>query len=71
MVYGEDDLITLPWYNETVAAHVPGARVVAIPHAGHLLWLERPEVLSRAIEEFLAETGDASGRPRDNGDIRS
>lgn len=53
VVYGEDDLITLPWYNETVAALVPGARVRSVPHAGHLLWLEHPQLLCRAIEELL------------------
>lgn len=55
VVCGEDDLITLPWYNETVAAHVPMARLVTVPQAGHLIWLERPEALSLAIDQFLAE----------------
>jgi 3-oxoadipate enol-lactonase len=57
VVRGDDDLITLPWYNATVADLVPGARLVSIPHAGHLSWLEHPESVTAHIEDFLARTG--------------
>ncbi|HET6909129.1 MAG TPA: alpha/beta hydrolase [Mycobacteriales bacterium] len=55
VVHGEDDLITLPWYNRTVANLLPAAQLVTIARAGHLVWLERPEELNRAIEAFLSD----------------
>jgi pimeloyl-ACP methyl ester carboxylesterase len=54
VVYGEEDLITLPAYNERVASLVPGAIVRRIPRAGHLALYERPDELTRCIDEFLA-----------------
>lgn len=54
VVYGEEDLITLPAYNERVASLVPGATVRRIPRAGHLAAYERPDELIRCIDEFLA-----------------
>lgn len=53
VVYGDEDLITLPRYNETVAQRIPGARSVRIPDAGHLALLERPEPVNAAIARFL------------------
>jgi pimeloyl-ACP methyl ester carboxylesterase len=53
VVHGEDDLITLPWYNSTVAELIPRARLVTIPHAGHLSWLERPQELNIHLAEFI------------------
>jgi pimeloyl-ACP methyl ester carboxylesterase len=53
VVHGDDDLITLPWYNATVAELIPGATLVTIPHAGHLSWLERPEELTVHLADFL------------------
>jgi 3-oxoadipate enol-lactonase len=58
VVYGAEDLITLPWYNRTVAELIPGAVLCKIPRAGHFLWLERPEQLNAAIEEFLLTTNN-------------
>lgn len=53
VVYGDEDRITLPRYNERVAAAIPGAAVARIPRAGHLVWLERPAELNGHIEKFL------------------
>ncbi|HEV7824907.1 MAG TPA: alpha/beta hydrolase [Mycobacteriales bacterium] len=63
VVYGEEDLITLPSYNERVASLVPGAVVRRIPRAGHLAVFERPGELTRCIDEFLA-TVDAPADER-------
>jgi pimeloyl-ACP methyl ester carboxylesterase len=54
VLYGSEDLITLPWYNRTVAEHIPGAEIEEITGAGHLAWLERPEQVNAAIDRFLA-----------------
>lgn len=59
VVHGEDDLITLPWYNALVAKRIAGAELVTIPHAGHLAWLERPAEVSAAIEPFLVRCSAA------------
>lgn len=53
VVYGEEDRITLPRYNETVAAAIPDAAVARIPRAGHLVWLERPTEFNAHIEQLL------------------
>lgn len=53
VLYGEEDRITLPRYNERVAVAVPGARVARIPRAGHLVWLERPAEFNAHVEQFL------------------
>ena len=53
VLHGEDDLITLPWYNETVADLIPNATREVIASAGHLVWLERPHEVNRHIDQFL------------------
>jgi pimeloyl-ACP methyl ester carboxylesterase len=58
VIYGEEDLITLPRYNQTVARLIPGAQEIAIPAAGHFAFVERPDVVNDAIAAFLVEAGD-------------
>lgn len=53
VVYGEEDLITLPRYNEVVTQRIPRARSVRIPGAGHLAFAERPAPVNEAISQFL------------------
>lgn len=53
VVHGDDDLITLPWYNRTVADLIPGAKLSILAHAGHLAWLERPDEFGELVERFL------------------
>ncbi|MFC5949297.1 alpha/beta fold hydrolase [Pseudonocardia lutea] len=55
VVHGDQDLITLPWYNRAVADAVPGARLETVADAGHLVWLERPHELNALLDPFLAE----------------
>ncbi|SHK43273.1 Pimeloyl-ACP methyl ester carboxylesterase [Pseudonocardia thermophila] len=57
VVHGDQDLITLPWYNRAVAEAIPDARLRTVRDAGHLVWLERPAELNRLLDEFLAEIG--------------
>jgi pimeloyl-ACP methyl ester carboxylesterase len=37
-----------------LAAHIPGAELILVPGAGHLVILERPEVVNEAITSLLA-----------------
>jgi pimeloyl-ACP methyl ester carboxylesterase len=53
VVYGDEDLITLPRYNEEVAARIPGSQAHVIPSAGHLAWVERGAEMNVVIERFL------------------
>lgn len=52
---GAEDRITPPALSEALAGLIPGARVVAIPRAGHLSNLEQPEAFNAALDAFLAE----------------
>jgi pimeloyl-ACP methyl ester carboxylesterase len=40
-----------------MAAAIPGARLVAIPGAGHLPPVERPSETTAAIQDFLRAVG--------------
>lgn len=53
VLYGAEDLVTRPDYNQCVAAAIPGARAVEIPRGGHLAVIEHPDVANAAIDEFL------------------
>lgn len=54
VLHGDEDLITLPWYNATVAELIPGATLSTIAHAGHLSWLERPDEVTTHVADFLS-----------------
>jgi pimeloyl-ACP methyl ester carboxylesterase len=62
VVHGDEDLITLPWYNRTVADLIPGATLASIPTAGHLAWLERPDEVNNLIERFLSRLPEPADR---------
>ncbi len=53
---GEDDLLTPPKYSEYLHSQITGSKFVRIPDAGHILMLEKPELVNRAIEKFVLES---------------
>jgi len=53
---GEDDRLTPPKYAHYLQDSIPGASLTIIPHAGHMVMVEQPELVSQAIEELLAAT---------------
>lgn len=57
VVVGADDEITPPAEARAMAAAIPGARLVAIPGAGHMAPLEQPGPVNQAILAFLKEVG--------------
>jgi pimeloyl-ACP methyl ester carboxylesterase len=61
VVHGDEDLITLPRYNRTVADLVPGAALATIPATGHLSSFERPAELNALIEGFVNRVGTSTG----------
>jgi 3-oxoadipate enol-lactonase len=54
VVVGEQDAITPPAVAETLAARIPGAKLVRIEGAGHLSNLEKPDRFNAAVRTFLA-----------------
>ena len=52
---GEDEEPELNVASERLAAQIAGARRVRIPKAGHVVPLEQPDALARAVLDFLSE----------------
>ena len=52
---GEQDAETPPAYAHAIAERIPGAEVVIIPQAGHLVNLEQPEAVNGALMRFLQD----------------
>ncbi|MFI5532391.1 alpha/beta fold hydrolase [Kitasatospora sp. NPDC051853] len=55
---GTKDLLTPPEYSEAIAAELPGCELVLVPDAGHLVMLERPELVNRQLADLLAAVGE-------------
>jgi non-heme chloroperoxidase len=49
---GSADRITVPSHARRLAAGVPGARLVTIPDAGHMLNWEAPDALVNIVASF-------------------
>ena len=50
---GEDDLLTPVKYSIFLRDEIPDSKLVRIPDAGHLLMIEKPDPVNRAIQEFV------------------
>jgi pimeloyl-ACP methyl ester carboxylesterase len=61
VIVGDEDRATVPAESEHIARSISGAELVRVPDAGHLSPLERPDVVTPAIERFL---GALSSRDR-------
>lgn len=53
VVHGEQESIPMDLVEEWVTS-LPNARLVKVPRAAHFTYLERPEIVWPAVEEFLA-----------------
>ncbi len=53
VVGGTDDRLTPPRYAEELAKAIPGAELAYIPEAGHLPYLESPELFARVVLSYL------------------
>src|SRR3954469_521744 len=51
---GEDDLLTPPERSREIAALMPQSKLLLVPRCGHMLTLERPEVVNRSLSDWLA-----------------
>ena len=53
VIVGDADAITPPDVAQSMAAKIPGAKLVTIRGAGHMSPMEQPEQVSRALRRFL------------------
>lgn len=56
VICGEEDQLTPLKYSQFLADHIPGARLVTIPEAGHMVMLEKPQETTDAIAAFSSVT---------------
>lgn len=54
VIVGEADRICPRAAAEDLAGAIPGARLVAVPGGGHVVHLEKPDEVNRAIEDLIA-----------------
>ncbi|GHA66223.1 alpha/beta fold hydrolase [Streptomyces termitum] len=57
---GDQDLVTPVSHTEAIAAELPGAELVVVPEAGHLVMLERPGTVDAALWRLLVRAGVAA-----------
>jgi pimeloyl-ACP methyl ester carboxylesterase len=63
VIVGEKDRLIAARLGIELATQIPGAQLVWVPGAGHVLILEHPELVNRAITDLLARVA-AGGLPR-------
>jgi pimeloyl-ACP methyl ester carboxylesterase len=56
---GEADLFTPPECSREIASLIPQARLVLLPRCGHMLTMERPEVVNATLQAWLASVSPA------------
>lgn len=52
---GEDDRVTPPQQSRRMHERIAGSKLVTLPGTGHVSSVESPQLVTRAIEQFLAE----------------
>ena len=61
---GDKDLLTPSAHSEEIAERLPGAELVVVPDAGHLVLLERPQTVNAALAALVAKAADARAGAR-------
>lgn len=59
LVFGGADSLAVPAVGERMAEQIPGARLIVIPEAGHLVNIEFPEAFNEGVLAFLDEHRDS------------
>jgi pimeloyl-ACP methyl ester carboxylesterase len=57
VLVGDSDELTPPDRSAEIAAAIAGARLVVIPHCGHMCALETPAAVTRALVEWRMGSG--------------
>ncbi len=53
VIHGEADRLVPPGNGKLIAARIPNAKLVLIPHAGHIFSTDQPAAAQAAVSEFL------------------
>ncbi len=61
---GDRDLLTPVAHSEQIAEAVPGAELVIVPDAGHVVLLERPEIVTTALSGLINSVLEAPSAKR-------
>src|SRR5258708_36633840 len=54
LIHGENDQLVPPGNGELIAQRIPGAKLVLIPRACHILTTDQPDAAHQAISDLLA-----------------
>jgi len=60
---GDKDLLTPSDHSRDIAERLPDAEFVVVPGAGHLVMLERPDLVNAHLAALLTEAADAARAP--------
>ena len=58
VLHGTADRLIPPENGRLLADHIPGARLILYPDAGHLFFIEEADAVNRDIRQFLGEDSD-------------
>jgi pimeloyl-ACP methyl ester carboxylesterase len=61
IVYGGRDRLVDPKRSRRAARHVPHARIVTLPGAGHVAQMEDPALLARFVRPLLVRAEEPAG----------
>ena len=53
VIWGENDGVISPAYGKSYAEHIPGAKFVTVPKAGHYPQIEQPQAVLEHINAFI------------------
>jgi proline iminopeptidase len=54
VMVGDDDWLLPPSASRVIARSIPEAKLVVIPNAGHMPFIEQPAAFNAAVRQFLA-----------------
>lgn len=66
VMVGDKDLLTPRTHAELLAERIPGARLTVAPGAGHMLPLERDQLVSRVLGDLVEQAQATRERPSDD-----
>jgi len=55
IICGEDDQMTPVRFSQYLAENIHGSRLAVIPGAGHMVMLEKPEIVAKLVDNFMDE----------------
>jgi len=62
VIHGDSDRLVPPANGRMISERIPGAKLVMLPHAGHIFLTDQEEAAQQAVLEFLSAQPD--GQPR-------